>query len=169
MAKQDAFTPEEWTQLRLLPSLIAGGTAAADPSGLFASIKEAAAGAQGVTEAFKSNSGLELFAALAADRSIPGMPDPRTVLGEGSREQQMQNFKKAVLDGVKSATDVVARKSSPAEADAYRRMLADVAERAASASKEGGFLGFGGVRVSDKEQAFIAEVKRAAGIGPTTS
>ena len=45
MAKQDAFTPEEWTQLRLVPSLIAGGTAAADPSGLFASVKEAAAGA----------------------------------------------------------------------------------------------------------------------------
>jgi len=39
-----------------------------------------------------------------------------------------------------------------------------VAERAAGASKEGGFLGFGGVRVSDKEQAFIAEVRAAAGI-----
>jgi len=30
-----------------------------------------------------------------------------------------------------------------------------VAQKAAEASKEGGFLGFGGVRVSDKEQAFI--------------
>ena len=46
MAKQDAFTPEEWTQLRLAPSLVAGGVAAADPSGIFASIKEAASGAQ---------------------------------------------------------------------------------------------------------------------------
>ena len=36
---------------------------------------------------------------------------------------------------------------------------------AAEASKEGGFLGFGGVRVSDKEQAFITEVKKAVGIG----
>jgi hypothetical protein len=42
-------------------------------------------------------------------------------------------------------------------------MLVSVAEQAASASKEGGFLGFGGVRVSDKEQAFIAEVKTASG------
>ena len=164
MAKQDAFTSEEWTLLRLVPSFVASGTVAADPSGLFASIKEAAAGAQGTADGFKSNSGLELFAALAADRSIPGMPDPKTVLGEGSREQQMQNFKNAVLERVKSAADLVARKTSPAEADAYRRMLADVAEKAAGASKEGGFLGFGGVRVSDKEQAFITEVKRAAGI-----
>jgi hypothetical protein len=39
-----------------------------------------------------------------------------------------------------------------------------VAEQAANASKEGGFLGFGGVRVSDKEQAFISEVSKAAGV-----
>ena len=164
MAKQDAFTPEEWTLVRLAPSMVSGGVAAADPSGIFASIKEAASGAQGMAEAYKANSGLELFAALSADRSMPGMPDPKTFLGEGSREQQIQNFKSAVLDRVKSASDLVARKSSPAEADAYRKMLVAVAEKAANASKEGGFLGFGGVRVSDKESAFINEVKRAAGI-----
>jgi hypothetical protein len=163
MAKQDAFTSEEWTLIRLAPSLVAGGTAAADPSGIFASIKEAAAGAREMMEELKSNSGLELFAALAADRSIPGMPDPRSIVGEGSRDQQMQNFRNAVLERVKSAADLVARKASPAEAAAYRKMLVDVADKAASASKEGGFLGFGGVLVSDKEQAFIAQVKQAAG------
>ena len=102
MAKQDAFTAEEWTLLRLAPSLVSGGMAAADPSGIFSSIKEAAAGAQGMSEAFKAHGALELFGALAADRSIPGMPDPKSLLGEGTREQQMQNFKTAVLDRVKS-------------------------------------------------------------------
>ena len=164
MAKQDAFTAEEWTLLRLVPSLVSGGTSAADPSGIFASIKEATAGAAGMAEAFKANSALELFGALAADKSIPGMPDPKSLLGEGSREQQMANFKSAVLDRVKSAVELVARKASPAEAEAYRAMLAGVAQKAAEASKEGGFLGFGGVRVSNAEQAFIVEVKQAAGL-----
>jgi hypothetical protein len=164
MAKQDAFTSEEWTLLRLAPSMIASGTAAADPSGLFSAVKETFAGAQGVAEAFKSNAGLELFGALAADRSIPGMPDPKALLGEGSREQQMQNFKTAVLDKARAAVELVARKASPAEADAYRALLMGVAEKAANASKEGGFLGFGGVRVSDKEQAFISEVKKSIGL-----
>ncbi len=166
MAKQDAFTAEEWTLIRLVPSLVSGGTSAADPSGIFASIKEATAGAAGMAEAFKANSALELFAALAADRSIPGMPDPKTLLGEGTgtREQQMANFKNAVLERVKSAVELVARKASPAEAEAYKAMLAGVAQKAAEASKEGGFLGFGGVRVSDAEHAFIAEVKQAAGL-----
>jgi hypothetical protein len=164
MAKQDAFTAEEWTLIRLVPSLVSGGTSAADPSGIFASIKEAAAGAAGMAEAFKANSALELFGALAADKSIPGMPDPKTLLGEGNREQQMTNFKGAVLERVKTAVGLVASKASPAEAEAYKAMLAGVAQKAAEASKEGGFLGFGGVRVSDAEHAFITEVKQAAGI-----
>ena len=164
MANKETFTGEEWTLLRLTPSLVAGGTTAADPSGLCSSIKESLAGAKGVAGALKANSGLDLFADLAADRSIPAMPDPKTLLGEGSREQQMQNLKNAVLERVKSAVALAASKASQDEAEAYKKMLVSVAELAAEASKEGGFLGFGGVRVSDKEQAFIAEVKTAAGL-----
>lgn len=164
MAKQDSFTTEEWTLIRLAPLLIAGGVAAADPSGLFASIKEAAAGARGMAEALQNSGKLELFSALAEDHSIPGMPDPRSLTGDGPREQQMQTFKSAVLDRVRSASEIVAAKASPEEATAYRRMLVDIADKAANASSEGGFLGFGGVRVSDKEKAFIAEVSKAAGI-----
>jgi hypothetical protein len=165
MAKQDSFTADEWALLRLAPSMVSSGVAASDPSGLFASIKEAAAGASGVAETFKSKSNLELFSALAADRSMPAMPDPKSLLGEGSRDQQMQNFKKAVLERVKSASDLVGRKASPEEAASYRTMLVGVAQKAAEASNEGGFLGFGGVRVSDKEKAFVTEVGRTVGIG----
>ena len=78
-----------------------------------------------MAEAFKTNSGLELFSALAADRSIPGMPDPKSMLGEGSREQQMHNLKNAVLERVKSAVALVAAKASPAEAEAYKQMLVE--------------------------------------------
>ena len=76
----------------------------------------------------------------------------------------METFKTSVLERVKSAADLVAAKASPEEAAAYRRMLVDIAQKAADASTEGGFLVFGGVRVSDKEKAFIAEVGKAAGI-----
>ena len=69
-----------------------------------------------------------------------------------------------MLEQVKSAVALVTAKASPAEADAYKQMLVGVAQQAADASKEGGFLGFGGVRVSSKEKAFIAEVKAAAGM-----
>ena len=81
MAKQDAFTGEEWTQLRLVPVARRQWHGRADPSGLFSSLKESLAGAKGVAEAFKTNSTLELFAALAADRSIPGHAGPEDAAG----------------------------------------------------------------------------------------
>jgi hypothetical protein len=55
----------------------------------------------------------------------------------------------------------LSRKATPDEVQAYKQMVMGVAEKAASASKEGGFLGFGGVRVSDAEQSFLNEVKGA--------
>jgi len=169
MATKDSFTPEEWTQLRLTPAMVASGISAADPSGMIATIKEAMAGAQGVAEALQKGAQLELFQALAADRSIPGIPDTRTLLGEGTRDEQLQSFKNKVLEQVSAASELVGRKASPDEADSYRRLLVDVATRAAEAAKEGGFLGFGGVRVSDKERAFMGEVSRAAGLSDTAS
>jgi len=99
--------------------------------------------------------------AMLADRSIPGMPDPRTLVGEGSREQQMENFKSAVLGRVREAANLVSQKASPEEAKAYKQMVMDVAEKAANAAKEGGFLGFGGVLVSTAEESFLNEVRAA--------
>lgn len=164
MAKQDSFLAEEWTRLRLTPSLVSAAMTAVEPSGIFGSMKEAIAGARGMAEAFTANAGLELFAALAADKSFPAIPDMSTITGKGSREEQMENFRTAVLARVRSAVELVVQKGSPAEAAAYRAMLVDVAERAANATKEGGFLGFGGTRVSASEESLLNEVKKAAGV-----
>jgi hypothetical protein len=165
MATKDSFTSDEWTLLRIAPSFVSVGISAADPSGLFSSIKEVVAGANRTMAALHANNRLELFAALAADRSIPGVPDVEALLGQGTREQQLQSFRRAALERVTSATAAISAKASPAEADAYRRMLVAVAEEAANAAKEGGFLGIGGVRVSEKERTFIDEVSKAAGLG----
>ena len=165
MAKQDAFTAEEWTQLRLAPALIASGMSAADAHGIFSAVKEAAYGAGAMVDAYKAAPGLELFQALAADRSMPATPEMKSMTGgEGTVEQQLQNLKNSVLSQAKKAVAIVAAKASPAELEAYKKMLVAVAQKAAEASKEGGFLGFGGVRVSDKEQAFLNEVQKAVGV-----
>ncbi len=164
MTDRNAFTPDEWTLLRLTPSFVAVGVVAADGSGLFSSIKEALAGSNEMTDALDANRDLELFAALMADRHAPELPDVEALLGRGSNETQMQNFKEAALARVGAAVALLSRKASHAEVDAYRKLLIRVAERAADASKEGGFLGFGGVRVSAKERAFIELVSKAAAI-----
>lgn len=149
-ARQDPFTGDEWALLRLAPALVSGGVGAADPTGLFTSIEQATAGVQGTVRAYRrSGRRLKLFDALAADSSVPGLPDAKTLLGEGSSEQQMGHFKTAALERVKAAVDLVARKGSPAEAQAYRHMIVAMVEKVANAVNE---------------RAFVAEVQRAAGI-----
>ncbi len=164
MADRDSFTAEEWTLLRVTPSLVAVGVAAADASGLFTSLKETLAGVREVAAAREAHSDLDLFVALATDRSVPHLPEIDEFLGKGPKETQLQNFKAACLDQVHASVTLLASKATSAETDAYRNLLVRVAERAANAAKEGSFLGLGGVRVSERERAFIDSVRKSAGI-----
>ena len=49
----------------------------------------------------------------------------------------------------------------PAQAAQYREWALGVADKVAMASTEGGFLGFGGTRLSDPEKALIEQIKTA--------
>ena len=63
-----------------------------------------------------------------------------------------------------SPTAIVDQKA-PSDAAAYKDWLLQIANSVAEASKEGGFLGFGGVHVSDAEKATLSEI--AATLGRT--
>jgi hypothetical protein len=54
---------------------------------------------------------------------------------------------------------ILKAKASPEESDAYRKLIYGVAEQVANAASEGGFLGFGGTRVSAGEESFLAELR----------
>ncbi|MGC2221042.1 MAG: hypothetical protein WA624_01040 [Methylocella sp.] len=49
---------------------------------------------------------------------------------------------------------------APADAKAFKAWLAHIAQLVAEAASEGGFLGFGGVKVSDTEKATLAEISK---------
>ena len=52
-------------------------------------------------------------------------------------------------------------KVDPAQAAQYRQWALGVADKVAMASTEGGFLGFGGTRLSDAEKSLIDQLKTA--------
>jgi len=161
MTKKAAFTAEEWTELRAVPAILTAAVSSADPSGLVGALKEAAGGTRGMIESLKAAQGQELAEELLADRSFPGLPDPKELTGDGSREAQMANLRRNAIAKAQSALALLRRKATPEEASAYRGMLIQVAEAAASAAKEGGFLGLGGERVSAAEQEFLQALKGA--------
>jgi hypothetical protein len=53
--------------------------------------------------------------------------------------------------------------NSPVDAPQYRQFLVDLVTKVAEASKEGGFLGIGGTRVNEAEQAVINQIRTAVG------
>jgi len=159
MSGRTSFSDEEWNLLRTIPVLVAGGVSAADPSGLIGTVKEAFVGMSSMMESYKEGGQLELISGLLADKNMPTMPDREALIGEGSPEQQLENLKTAVLGKVRDALALLGTKATPEEVAAYKQMITTVAEHTANASKEGGFLGFGGVRVSAGEQAFLDQLK----------
>ena len=50
---------------------------------------------------------------------------------------------------------------APGDAAAFKGWLKQISQRVAEAAKEGGFLGIGGVRVSEAEKATLAEISSA--------
>jgi hypothetical protein len=69
-----------------------------------------------------------------------------------------------VLGAMRAATAMV-RARAPEDLDHFREHLIALAETAANAHVEGGFLGFGGSRVSAAEAAAIKKVKEALTVG----
>ena len=50
---------------------------------------------------------------------------------------------------------------APHDAAAFKDLLISISQKVAEASMEGGFLGFGGVRVSDAEKATLADIRQS--------
>jgi hypothetical protein len=70
----------------------------------------------------------------------------------------------ALVALVRESVDAVAS-NNPGEAADYGRFLIDLATKVAEASKEGGFLGIGGTRISQAEQTAIDHIKSAVNTG----
>jgi hypothetical protein len=68
----------------------------------------------------------------------------------------------ALLDAIREAAEAVAERA-PEESAAFAAHIVAVAERAAHATKHGGFLGIGGTRVSDAEQSLVDRIREAVG------
>ncbi|HET6377606.1 MAG TPA: hypothetical protein VFG05_04785, partial [Methylocella sp.] len=69
----------------------------------------------------------------------------------------------AALGVLKAAASIVDAKA-PSEAAAFKAWLRHISQAVAEASKEGGFLGFGGVEISEAEKATLAQISASLGL-----
>lgn len=163
MSSQSDYAPDDWVLLRELPfkvilaaivSDVSGPTGAASLETVYASRRLV-----GDARAYPDNA---LIAGLLADMANePTGEGDEFALDDSAAKHQ------AVADAISEcgrANEVLGAHASPDEADQYRRWLYDAAKAATTATKSGGFLGFGAKRISEREAGFLGQLATALGL-----
>ncbi|MCS6843545.1 MAG: hypothetical protein NZ528_04355 [Caldilineales bacterium] len=162
MTTKADFAPEEWSRLLQAPLAVGMYVAAASPS-LLGSIGESMALGKGIAAVAQSGTDNELLSALIGDLTNK----------ETAKEAQLkltardpEGIKAELMDAVRGAAALLDEKASAEEATGLKQWFYQLAVDVANATKEGGFLGIGAVRVSDAEKAALAELADALGVTP---
>lgn len=158
MTTKTDYLSEEWIKLLTAPYYASMLIVASDPN--FGFIKELAALAQSLAlSATESKS--ELIRAVATDlNSKETQESLKPELDKMQEQKDPEILKGDMLEQLKSVVDIIRQKSNT-EASTFSQWLLYLADQTAQGSKEGGFLGIGAVRVSDREKAMLAEIRQA--------
>lgn len=163
MVNKASFTPEEWTKVLESVAVIGMAVTAAEPSGLWGMLKEALAGGAALAAAKADPNANELVKAVVADFETPeGRATVQEALKQRFEGADPADVVPRALETLRQASAILGAKA-PADAPAFKAWLKTIAAKVAEASKEGGFLGFGGVKVSEAEKATLAEIAAALG------
>lgn len=163
MADKQSFTPEEWTKILMSPTVAGMAITAADPSGLWGMLKESFASGAALVAAKTDPDTNPLIKALVADfETSDGRGEIKEALRArfaGAKPDELVGRALAELGEVAQILDAKA----PEDAGTFKAWLAEISHKVAEASKEGGFLGLGGVQVSDAEKATLADIETTLG------
>ena len=161
MANKSTFTTDEWNQL--LESIMLAGVAvtAADPSGIWGTLKEGMANAGALREVWKGADSNPLIKALADEfTGSDGRSAARDELKERFSGADRDEIMGRSVDALRDVSTLLDSKA-PEDAAAFKAFLKDIAQRVAEASKEGTFLGFGGEVISAAEQSALDNISSA--------
>ena len=160
MGLKEAFAPEEWARIVGAPMLAGIAVTAADPGGLWGAVKESTAVA-GALQRAKAPGGNPLAAEIAAAyETSEGRDLARGVLKSEARGKKPAEVVEAAMTELAAVSALVAAKV-PEAAPGFRDWLKAIAGEVAEAGTEGGFLGFGGEKVSAAEKATLDRLATA--------
>ena len=158
MTTQSDFTEEEWVRVRRAPFVAGMAISLADPGGPIELTKETSASFKAATN---PPSREQLLAEIALD--IQAMTQERQNPLTDFKPTQGSDPRQKMLEELRAVSAIVSSKATAEESAAFRQWLLATAQAAADAAKEGGFLGFGAVQVSEGEQNMLDQLRAAIG------
>lgn len=162
MSLKDSFAPEDWARVVGAPMLAGIAVTAAEPGGLWGAVRESVAVA-GALRTGKEAGANPLVAEVAAAYETPeGRDLARGVLKAEARGRKPAEVVEAAVAELAAVATLVAARA-PEAAPGFRDWLKAIASRVAEAGTEGGFLGFGGEKVSSAEKATLDRIATALG------
>lgn len=166
------FSEEEQLLLTTIPSTIGSAMAFSESSGVFGTMKEMMANVKSVLAGAKDYPNNDIIKDV-----LPNLEDRKEAMEKAKavRDAAMSRMKEKGIDSYdklrsqlvedcRTVSDMLASKASDQEAAEYKEWAMSIAEKVATAAKEGGFLGFGGEQVSEGEKATYREVADAFGV-----
>jgi hypothetical protein len=102
-----------------------------------------------------------LIKAIVADfATSEGRSASRGALMEKFKGSKPPEIKNKCIETLHQAAEILDAKA-PADSAAFKGWLQQISQHVAEAAKEGGFLGVGGVPVSEAEKATLTEISSA--------
>jgi transcription antitermination factor NusG len=159
MTSKAAFSDEEWERVRRAPMVAGMAISIADPGGPIEISKEGMAMLRAATVPPSQE---ELLAAVALD--IQAMLQQKQNPARSFKPTSAATAGTEILDELRAVDAIVVEKATPEETEGFRGWLVATAQAAADAAKEGGFMGFGAVQVSEGEQKMLDQIRGALGL-----
>ncbi len=157
MATKTDFTEQEWAAVTDAPQMAGIAVMVAGASGVIGSIQEAAAAAQIVfTGTTHTNDLIRRVSGKEEMQASQGRI--RAAMGNFGDQDPSTWIHNETIATLQRANAILKAKA-PSELASYREWVLAIADKVANAAKEGGFLGFGGVRVSEGEVKMIEAIK----------
>ncbi len=160
MSGKADFSVDEWDLLRSAPVMASFLVVAASPSGPVGLVQETTAAGK-VIHQTPEMAQTPLLKSLSED-VLQTMVIPKPPPGASPEKVQ-----EAAAEILRRTSALLNTKATPEEASEIKAWLAKIAQATAEAAREGGFLGFGGVSVSDQEKAALGMVDAALSLGVT--
>jgi hypothetical protein len=164
MATREDFTTDEWATIYQSPTMAGLVVMTAGKSGPIQAVKEMFAVSKALLEAEQHGAGGNLVKAIVAAVKAGERPE-----APAQQPKSVEEVRARALDNLHKTAALVDAKGPAEEAQAFKRWLVDVGQKVAEASKEGGFLGFGGTQVTDDERAAVGELSAALGVAQLSS
>jgi hypothetical protein len=158
MSETAPFSPVEWTILTELPIRVLAAAMRADESGELGLLMQQATGLTELSSRANEYASSELVQRIFEHYKSQGDGEAQTLQ---LSEQWIERLMPDTIERARQATEILAAKTDPENAAAYKLWLLETAAAVCAAARTGGFLGFGGERISEKEQAYLDELAAA--------